>query len=126
MTDCPNCRRFREERDEAVEALALMRDAEADQQYWERVRRAADLFKIEPMPARMLLHLLNGRPARRDALAEVAGSASARSNNVDVRLSRLRAALRRHDIELHNRHSLGWAINKSDCEKILAMLEGAN
>ncbi len=125
MSDpCPHCKRFREERDEAIEALEQVRRDEMARVSEDRVHRCASVFRLEPMPARMLLHLTNGRPARRDVLRDVAGSgASTSSNAVDVRLTRIRRALERHGITLRNRNSLGWSIDAADCAKILSMLE---
>ncbi|HRE44071.1 MAG TPA: hypothetical protein PKY87_08880 [Terricaulis sp.] len=124
MTDCPHCRRFREERDEALEALRQVNALNAAQLDMERVRRCAFLFKLQPIPARLLVHLTCARPLGREYLAKVSGSKSSIAvNAVDVRLSSVRAALRPYGIVLRNRHSLGWSIDAGDCARIIAMLD---
>lgn len=126
MTDCPHCRRFREERDEAVEALEAMRREAGIALAEERVRHCADLFHLEPIPARMLLLLLNGRPMKREFLREASGANGTSPSVVDARLVRVRRALAGHGVTLRSRYSLGWSIDAEDCAKIRAMLGEAH
>jgi DNA-binding winged helix-turn-helix (wHTH) protein len=128
MSACPHCRRFREERDEALEALRQARergdggrdDGEIEVALWRG-------FKIQPQAARVLAALWRREAGfvSRAALWEALDS-EADGNLVDVILSAVRVSLRRAcggAPPIETAHRIGWRLTPAGRAVVDAVLE---
>lgn len=125
MTEpCPHCRRLREERDEALEAL---RQARAGGEDLGRLSRFMAAFKITPTVARLLAALFDSaRPLNREALLDAMGSSGTSFRLADSQLWRLRRALLAVDGELvvETIARVGWRLTPLARARIARVAEG--
>lgn len=122
MTVCPHCRRLREERDEALEALRQARTPENA----ERLAACMLAFKLSRQPARVLLALVTGGRAVSSAALIDAGEL-AHSDDADgllaVVIVKLRARLRPHGVTIETVRGVGYGMSadaRARAEAIMA------
>lgn len=122
MTACPHCRRLREERDEALEALRQARTPENA----ERLAACMLAFKLSRQPARVLLALVTGGRAVSSAALIDAGQfgySDDANNFLAAIVVKLRARLRPHGVSIETVRGVGYGMRadaRARAEAIMA------
>lgn len=120
MTDCPHCRRFREERDEALEALRQAAPSATTRDLRARIART---WPLQKQRAAVLAALLSAPTVSREQFMEAMESNADALKAVDTPLCHVRAFLRTRGFNIRTTSGVGWSIAPADRAKILAMLD---